>query len=251
MTDADHVLTDADKRRVLEAVAGTDAVLVGGQAISVWVDYYGHGRIPELATLAQVFVSRDMDFAGGREEALHCAAELAGELNEPAPEAVFEAAPINAAIVTFVGERGDRHRVDFLANVFGVHDVRELVERAVPLETDLGTVRIVDPVTQVVTRIANLVHLRRGQAAALTQAQLAVWIAREWIVDVMQLYGHRSALRVVERLFRHASTANATAAAVEYGVEVFDGIQPLEGLPASFIERRYPQMKELVARKRR
>ncbi|MEC7524102.1 MAG: hypothetical protein VYE22_29740 [Myxococcota bacterium] len=243
-----EALSEEEIRRVIEAVAGTEAVLVAGQAISVWATYYAD-RIPELQQVG-VYVSRDVDFYGDREAARTCARRLDGDVRVATASDAFDGAPINSAVVSFQGESGHERRVDFLANVHGVLRGSQIRERAVPLDFGSGTFLIIDPISQLQTRLANLTSLRRGQPAARFQASIAVWVAREWLVDVLSEHGARPALRAIERLFRLARLRQASLASVLYGVEVFDAIQPLAGLPEEFGATRYPQMSRWVARRR-
>lgn len=243
-----EALSEAEIWRVIDAVTGTNAVLVAGQAISVWASYYRE-RIPELEKVG-VYVSRDVDFYGDREDAKTCAHRLRGKLRVATATDAFDGAPINTAVVSFCGEAGAEHRVDFLANVYGVRRASDIRERAVVMESDAGSFRIIDPVSQLRTRIANLTSLRSGQASAKWQACIAVWVAREWLGDVLQGSGGRPALRAIERVFNLALTQQANEASVLHGLEVFDAIRPLPGLPERFEARRYPQMTLEVEKRR-
>ena len=63
-------LSREDAYRVFASVLGTDAVLVGGQAVAFWAELYlDQGRLPELDRGTGIYVSRDVDFLGGERPA--------------------------------------------------------------------------------------------------------------------------------------------------------------------------------------
>lgn len=70
MSEAPPPLAREDAYRVFASVLGTDAVLVGGQAVAFWAEFYlDQGRLPELDRGTGIYVSRDVDFLGGERPA--------------------------------------------------------------------------------------------------------------------------------------------------------------------------------------
>lgn len=102
----------------LQAV-NLDVVVVGGQAINLWAVKYSD-RCPELLDFLP-FASEDLDFYGGKLEAITCRDALEGEvkLNQD-----FDPSPNSGVVIT---KRGNRTlRIDFLASVVSSEDLEEL-----------------------------------------------------------------------------------------------------------------------------
>jgi len=237
--------------RVIDAVAGTGVVLIAGQAVSFWAEHYAaRDRLPELGGLhlrfpeqgQALWVSRDIDFLGGREEARLCAEELPGELVVQSAHAVFEGAPpSHVGIVVFDDTRGERRKVDFMDDLYGLSaaDRAELGERAVPLTREGRTTLVVDPISQLKSRLANATTLgdRKGTPRALRQCQIAIWVAREWVLETLEVEGW-STLRnqlVKARVVPLAKTRLWRWARDKYALDPFECLRPL------LIDPRVPQ----------
>lgn len=243
-------LSREDVYRVLESVRGTPAVLVGGQAVAFWAEHYrGQRRLPELAGDDEIFVSRDVDFLGGSAEARVCAERLSGKLlvqGQP-----WESLPVSAACVEFADRSGQRRNVDFLINLCGVERADVVRGRAIPFEREAegDPLYLMDPATCVRTRLANLRVLGRSDARNLRQARVAIWAAREWLIDCALLEGGgvRFALREIEATFRYAHRHRDARHAARHGIEAFESIVPHDGLPMAFRRTRFPQMQRIIA----
>jgi len=241
-------LSPEDTLRVLLAVAGTQSMLVGGQAVAWWVTVYGD-RLPELGDREHMFVSQDVDFLGSRHDATVCASGLGGRVR--IPDAMTLVSPaVNTAVVAWRDSDGREREVDFLGVVYGVksRDARTL---AVPFDVAGSTLYVLHPVLTLISRFANCVGLP-GYADELhvEQARVSVLTAREWLIDHAET-DPRAALKEVERLFRFATTRTATSAWQKFELEAFHAIQPIEHLPMRFRTTRYPQMQKIIRAARR
>lgn len=231
---------------MFDSATGTRAVLVGGQAVAFWADLY-RARIRELAATAQVFVSDDVDFLGDEDDANACARYLGGRVHVNAHG--LDGPPLNSAIVEFRDSAGERRRVDFLVNLCGVKDPEAIRQGAVRFEAaDASAVlHVMDPLTCVRTRIANIRGIPRTDPKSLQQARVAIWTAREWLKDPDAGGDIRGRLKAIERFYRWVlNNDEAQNAAVVHGIETFEVIQPHDGLPPEFRARRFPQMRAQI-----
>jgi hypothetical protein len=89
-----------------------ELVLVGGQALIFWADYYHISDEQAEMTL----LSKDIDFLGNYETAEYCSKIWAGELYKPNCD---DQTP-NTAKVVFSLENGKKIEVDFLAYLYGL-----------------------------------------------------------------------------------------------------------------------------------
>lgn len=244
-------LSREDALRVVASVMGTKAVLVGGQAVAWWAAYYvRQQRIPELTSETEMYVSKDIDFLGDAQDARACAQALGGVCHVP-DDLSWDTAPVSAAQVHFVDGQEEDRDVDFLFNLCGVQDSRSIQKRADRFETDEGTVYVVDAITCMKSRFANVITLGRRDAKSLQQARVAVWAAREWLVDRAEEDGARPALREIRDVFRFARHhPHARQVALRHGIEAFDAIKPHDGLPARFHTDAYPRMRARILQDR-
>ena len=244
-------LSREDAFRVFASVLGTNAVLVGGQAVAFWAELYlDQHRLPELVRETGIYVSRDVDFLGGRREAEVCAQALNGKVY--AQDRPWDSLPVSAAQVQFVDSAAHERVVDFLINVCGIPRAEEVRDCAVAFDVEDASapLYVMDPVTCLRTRLANIRALGRTDAKSLRQARLSIWIAREWLVDRADpaVGSTRDALRRIESVFRYAwRHDDAQHAALHHGIEAFGAIVPHEALPERFRAQRYPQVEQIVA----
>jgi hypothetical protein len=103
-------------------------VLVGGQAINIWASYYV-SRVPELTEYLP-FSSEDLDFYGGKIEAIACQKILGGTINLNCD---FDPSPNTGVLI--VPTESQPLRVDFISSVFGIGDI-ELSQSAIVFEGD-------------------------------------------------------------------------------------------------------------------
>lgn len=232
-------MTPQDAEQVIVSVLGTTAVLVGGQAVSWWAAYY------QLGTLSEVFVSSDVDFVGGRDEARLCATRLNGRLQvQGAP---FDSIPVSAAAVLFTDSQGETRKVDFLLTLCGIDKTSDIQKHAVRFELNEQPFFVMNPVASLRTRLANICHLGRTDNKSCAQARLSIRACKSWLVDPNAHEGKRAALRWVEDVFRFArSHDHAKKASITYGIEAFEAIEPNSWLGDMFVRERYPRMRAQI-----
>ncbi|MCB9591147.1 MAG: hypothetical protein H6719_00320 [Sandaracinaceae bacterium] len=247
--------TPLKRQYVLEVLDSVDqrAVLVGGQAVAWWAEYYGaQGRMAALAESTAMYVSKDADFAA---RSLHprelrpMVKELAARLHGLS-HFKFPFTSVVVASVTFTDDDGEERTVEFLREVYGVGKRRRVLDEAVGFEAagDLPSFYVMHPVMLLESRVANVVDLDGYQTeTAILQARIAVEVLREWHLDQLE-DGWAGAKKGIERTLKLAEHARGIAIAAAHDVEVFTAIPgEHEALPPQFREKRLEPCREMVA----
>lgn len=163
------------RERVFEVVAevGGRAVLVAGQAVAVWAEYYARrGRLPSVGGAGTMYVSKDVDFAAvslDPRDLEPMVGDLASRLGGRA-EHNFAWDSMIVACVKY-----PRGRVDFLRGVHGSQRDALLSEAIVfhpPEGLDLPSFEIVHPIGLLETRIAVVPADHRAIPAQVREQRL-------------------------------------------------------------------------------
>jgi hypothetical protein len=237
-----------------------DIVLIGGQAVSFWADYYASKRGVEELRRGQPFTSKDIDFSGDKRAVRACAVRLDGDalfpdMDDPTP---------NVGVVKFVDGGGVERAIDFVSP-YGL-DEKEVHRISIPMELldDRGrptgaSFRVMHPVDLMESRVHNVVGLHHDDADSLKQLRASIIAAHEFLADLLDRAAgdkdggeskklKRAVLKLNERIFDFC-TGNLHGKQIQgkYGVEPFDAILADPRLPSRFIEERLPQMQKKVA----
>jgi hypothetical protein len=153
---------------------------------------------------------------------------------------------------------GHRRRIDFLHIVFGL-DLKEIFKLAIAVEApdrdETTHFRVMHPVQCLESRISNVGGLPGYRSAhGLAQARTSILCAREYLRERLDDgdAGIRPVLRLNERIYRFAwEDHNAKIVFQEHGIDPFDAVFVDDRLPEPFRSRRYPQMQELLQRRRK
>lgn len=230
----------------------TRIVLVGGQAVNFWADYYS-SRV--LALAQEYFTSKDIDFCGDRTAVRLCAERLGGQFRL----AGMDDHTPNTGIVTFIDEHGIKRIIDFIDQPYGLRagDVRKT---ALPIEvldedgnpTGVGF-KVMHPVWCMMSRVCNTMGLP-GYATshALKQLRASVLCAREFLLDLVEGEEYRAVIKLNERIFKfcHDSDPGLRVKSA-HGIDPFDAVVVDDRLPEVFRQRRYPQMVSWLKAKRK
>ena len=156
------------------------AVLVGGQSLTFWVDYFNI-PVPETDT---PYLTQDADVLATKQDARIVATKLGGTLNIPGPN---DHTP-NTAIVTYETPDGRKLFVDFMGRLIGLTN-EEIRETAVEFDhPTYGLIRILHPTLVLKSRIANLYHLKsKRDTNGIEQARLAVLTAKAFFENYVSL----------------------------------------------------------------
>jgi hypothetical protein len=232
---------------VVRASGGTNAVLIGGQAIGYWAERYS-ARSPALTAFAP-FTSSDIDFQGTPEDARRFAAAVHAE-NLQFPKDGHDTTNVASM---FVPVGTETVLVQFLTSPFGTRG-DQTSTTAIPVDAPDGfAFRVQHPVLALEGRIANLVALPgRDAEREARMAHAGIVCVREFIRDMASQQGARPALNLIKRVFRFAlEDRNANSAFTSYGIDCMEAVEPLAELPAEFRTTGYPKMLEQIERGRR
>lgn len=237
--------------RLLHA-AGGDLVLVGGQALAFWVDYYGLSP-QELSVPA---ISNDVDFlaqsAGNKDPVRRFAQAIGGQ-------AVF---PNKRALTALVGqavrEMSDEEylNVDVIFRVVGLEG-EKVRKHAVKITAGDGRASflVMHPLDVLQSRLANLHKLPDKQNdKGRMQLALAIAVAREFLrcaardAHAAETAAGRSPLQgFVSTIERMAVQDAGRKVAARHGLHVADAIDPLLIPPGPFWTKRWPALKKLMS----
>ncbi len=241
--ETEAVLTPEELRSILE-VCSTEGVLVGGQALAFWADHYAVSRPADL----EPAVSADADFIA--DGAL--ARKLARMLGWKAWIPGFDDATFQTGKVTQKQPDGSIKQVDFLSSVAGLA-TRDVVRRALEMEVpEIGRLRVMNPIDVLDSRIQNLALIpAKRTRAGVSQARLAIGVARAFISAEIDEQGEKRALKLLERIAKIAAGDGATRVFLEYGIDPLLAV-PLEDFKTTTAlhTRRWPRILSASAARR-
>lgn len=239
-------LTDQEVDEILRHCAG-QALLVGGQALAFWAQYY---RIRPHGELA-VAVTSDADFVGAAEVARAIAEALqpAGwRYWQPSPEdATSQTAKLSKRI-----EGLGIKQIDFLDGIVGLK-TEGIQRRAAALElADGARLRVLHPLDVLESRLQNLAVLpSKRNPHGIAQAHLAVEIAGCHLDQLLREGPARRLLDAIERVFQIASRKSLQDVFNDHGMDVL-GAVPADRVPnEAFRKKRWPQILAHIAQQRR
>ena len=156
------------------------AILVGGQSLTFWVDFF---KIP-VPKSNTPYLTLDADVLATKHDARIFATELHGTLNIPEPG---DHTP-NTAIVTYKTPDGRTLFVDFMGTLIGLTN-EEIRKTAVEFEhSEYGFIRILHPTLVLKSRIVNLHRLQsKRDTNGIEQARLAVLVAKAFFENYISL----------------------------------------------------------------
>jgi hypothetical protein len=176
-------LTDDEIAELLDMVEEFDPIIVGGQAVNLWVQYY---RAKDGSFFGErPFTSKDLDFYANPLAAERLAVGLGGKLFIPYPG---DATP-NAAWV--VGRlHGKLIEVDFLTSILGVEGWRitnnhVVIGGHVPTSGRQIRLLLLHPLDCLRSRLANINQLGRGDDHSIRQATAAAAVLGRFLGDVL------------------------------------------------------------------
>lgn len=179
-----------------------DLVLVGGQAINFWATLYYNSE-PKLEQYLP-FSSEDIDFFGGRLEAIICHQILGGELNLNRD---FNPSPNSGVIVT--NFQNNKLRIDFLSSVFGLNDT-EISESAIVFvgKEELAGIelKVLNPILCLEGKLKSVMGLPQQGRQDLKHLQISLLCAREFTKNICINKSSRTGLKLVERIAKNAIT---------------------------------------------
>jgi hypothetical protein len=206
------------------------AILVGGQSLTFWVDFF---KIP-VPKSNTPYLTQDADVLATKHDARIFATELHGTLNIPKPG---DHTP-NTSIVTYKTADGRTLFVDFMGTLIGLTN-EEIRKTAVEFEhPEYGFIRILHPTLVLKSRIVNLHRLQsKRDTNGIEQARLAVLVAKAFFENYISLglAGTNPDRYLVDRVKWLGKLALSDA-----GIYVFAqwGIDVMEAAPRNLITNK-------------
>ncbi len=204
---------------VLQALAQTGAVVIGGQAVNLWAEHYQKDSPPwnEL----RPYTSFDLDVLGSRTDVLKCSQALNAQPFFPQPS---ENTVNSGKIVTQLA--GTEFEIDFLHSPNGLSpaEVRELAR---PITFENIALRVLHPLHCVESKTVNLATMPQnsGERQDLKHLRLSIAVLREYLRE-LTLAGQSDQvlLRWARRMRLNSNHELGLRAAIRYGLCFQDAI---------------------------
>jgi hypothetical protein len=225
------------------------SVLVGGQALALWVQFYGVAVPSSVSS-----ISNDVDFLSPSGDAAgsvrRFASVLQGETWYPNERALTALA--GRAYKRIAGE--DFLNVDILRSVVGLR-AQAVAQRAVAFSPRGTSFRVMHPLHVLQSRLVNLHKLPDKQNdKGVMQLRLAADVAREYLREFASrqprgdVASGRSPLQsLVSEVERMARGDAGRKVARRHGVHVADAIDPALIPAGPFWTRRWPTLRTLMS----
>jgi hypothetical protein len=212
---------------------GEIAILVGGQALAIWANFY-QVAIPAVLTAN---VTRDADFIGSADAALIVKAGLSNKdwkFEQITPGAL---SPVTAQLTLQTGN--GVKEIDFMGSIVGLHTAH-VRKRAVPLNLPNGSVvTVLHPLDVLASRLHNLAEIpEKRNDKGVAQAELAISIAGAFLHDTI---AHRT-----EGIEIIVTNDGVTAICRHYALDVFSCVPIDQITNENFKAVRWPQIQHAV-----
>ncbi len=212
-------------------------ILVGGQAVSFWGDYFAN-KDDYLKTHGPI-TSCDVDFLAGRSEVFDAEQRLGAKAAIPTMD---DHTP-NTGLIHFKNAAGKDIRIDFLGSVHGVSH-RDVIKTAVTVEWHGLRLSVMHPLLCLQSRLANLAFPNYRNNHSFGQLEACVHIVNQQIAAELKQDNQRTALNIAEVVADLAIEDTAKEVYLERGIDVLRAI-PYELFPSrDFKEKRWPQIVE-------
>lgn len=205
-------LTEDEVLRLIEIVEDLDPVIVGGQALNLWVQYY---RAEEPGFLGdRPYTSKDLDFYRNQEAAERLADALAGKVLIPGPD---DMGPSAALVVGKLG--GRKLEIDFMSTILGVES-RQITNNQVLIDAPSPETQrpirllLLHPLDCFRSRLANTNTLCRHDEHSVSQARAAQEVLQRFLHDLLDQEGRfrhvQTILRDLSYVIRDSHAGEAT-----------------------------------------
>lgn len=237
-----EAVTPPETIEALLRVAGSNVILVGGQSLAVWVEYYGV-YVPESIPA----ISADVDFLtrspADKGAVQRFAAAMGGQPLYP------NIRSLTALVGQAVREVGNDEylNVDVIWDVLGV-PARDVMARAVQFEVDDICYRVMHPMHVLASRIQNLYQVPEKQnEKGVSQLRLAIDVTREFLraESRREAQAQGSEVRspiqgLISEIEKLALRGPGRKIAARYGVNIADAIDPSLVSSRQFWEVKWP-----------
>lgn len=234
-------LRPEDVRMLLAQSATDGTVVVGGQAVAIWADYFR--ILPQMPAM-----SFDLDYVATAREAKIANASIAHPHKLFVP--TLDNATINTAVIEVeVPGYQDPVILDYLSGIAGV-DTSDVIERAVEIDYDGLAIMVLHPLLCLESKLANLFLLpSKRTPEGIEQARLSIDIGRAYINERMnEGIAARDLLKIIERIHIFSLDDAAISGKHLYGFDVLK-VVPIERITreraddmGKFLKTRWPQI---------
>lgn len=230
------ILKPEDAAALIVQTRSDHAVLIGGQAVAFWIQYFRiQARLPAL--------TGDIDYLGTKAEAKRVSARL--KIRHQLKTATLDEHTPNSAVLSVeMNGYPEPVLIDYLASIIGLES--EAIEKsAVVIEFEGESLRILHPLHLLQSKIWNLYRLESKRTPeGVEQARLAVEIAAAFIEQAKMT--RRALLNAIEAIGKFSATVPARFAAEHFQLDCLKAIPQSvfrKGvLPAEFHSKRWPQI---------
>lgn len=248
MSDQDELFSWDDTQEVFATLAksGWRLIVVGGQAVNFWVQWCERETGANFGS--EPFASKDIDLVGNKKHVELCAALLNGKAHIPGPDHMTpEQGYVEATVSS-----GRTVRIDFLSDSLP-NNAKEIDENALPFTAPWGEFYVMDPVACMKTRVFNVVHLasKYDNPHGLRQLRASIQVIAEFCRALLARSDVENPVRIVLDIYKEVFVFSADKYASKlwksHSIDVFEAIQPLEGLPEEFKTKAYPRWLAKIA----
>ncbi|WP_444994242.1 hypothetical protein [Aliikangiella sp. IMCC44359] len=224
-----------------EVQNSNSVVLVGGQCLLIWAVHYesqGHNNL-QVAT-------EDVDILGTKktvqklEKLLNTRAAIPG-WGDMTPEVGVFKVPVAG---------GKKLTIDVLSTVAGLNKM-EVEKYSAELELGSTTIKVLNPVGMLKTRIANVITLRRRDKHSMDQLKACVKITGHFIESLLSGGGYRFASKEIADILYMAENRDGIQIFSQFGIDILDSIPKSHiNYPESFKSRHLAACMTRIERKR-
>lgn len=221
-----------------------NAVLIGGQSLAFWANYY---ELPLSDADFGETLTKDADFLGDADVVTEVARAFPGK-------AVF---PGKTAITALVGQvvisenNSEYLNIDVLHKIVGFDKAESVRNRASRVHVYGIPVLVMHPLDVLNSRLCNLCELRSKQTTnGIAQARLAVHVARRHISSIAKTPDEtlKPALNSIEYIVKIAKSKAGRNAASRHDIHLIDAL-PLDEIPDENFQRfRRPRIEDELRR---
>jgi hypothetical protein len=205
-------LTIKDCVDVLHA-AGTDMVLMGGQAVGIWANEFA-----EELQLEQPLVSKDIDFWGDRQRLINLAQKLGTKPEFPDRRMMTLLSGLTEKRI-----KGEWIRIDVLHTVPGL-DVVDEEKAGVEFRFAGKTIAVLDPVSLVACKFYNLQNFDQDGRNDEAQLRVCLKLAKIYIGKAFTSGYVRTGLNYCKRILNIALRGSSQATIKKHSLRMFDAI---------------------------
>ena len=229
---------------VLQALAQTRAVIIGGQAVNLWAERYQNESPPwpEL----RPYTSFDLDVLGNRTDVLQCSQALDAE---PFFPLASENTANSGKIIAQIG--GSDFEIDFLHSPNGLSPA-EVTELALTITFETIPLKVLHPLHCVESKTVNLATLPQdaGGRQDLKHLRLSIASLRQHLIKLTLDGGSETLLlRWAHRIRTNSNHELGLMATIKHGVQFQEAIpadlwQTHPGPLADFVKKEWLEWKD-------